>query len=144
MLCPLCRKPCRKLCRKPCRNVPIRFQFDKVSDEVTDKDLKNAGFETVSPALRVSGPAAATQATARALAKAGDSKAIVLVEGISDQIALETLAVRRGRDLDAERVVILPTGGAQAIVRHLPPLGPKGAGSGREPRPSLRRGRRVL
>jgi hypothetical protein len=75
----------------------------------------------------VNGPAAATQATARALARIGDSHTIVVVEGVSDQIALETLAVRRGRDLDAERVVILPIGGAQAIVRHLPPLGPKGA-----------------
>jgi hypothetical protein len=70
----------------------------------------------------VSGPAATTQATTRALAKVGDSNAVVLVEGISDQIALETLAMRRGRDLDAERVVILPLGGAQAIARHLPAL----------------------
>ena len=74
----------------------------------------------------VNGPAAGTQATIRALARVGDARAIVVVEGISDQIALETLAERRGRDLDAERVVILPIGGAQAIVRHLPRLDPKG------------------
>ena len=74
----------------------------------------------------VSGPSAATQATARALEKVEDSRVIVLVEGISDQIALETLAVRRDRDLDAEGVLILPIGGAQAILRYLLQLGPKG------------------
>ena len=41
--------------------------------------------------------------------------AVVLVEGISDQIALETAAAGRGRDLEAERVVIVPIGGAHAI-----------------------------
>ena len=56
----------------------------------------------------------------------GDSRAVVLVEGISDQIALETLAGRRGRDLHAEGVVILPIGGAQAIDRYLHRFGPKG------------------
>jgi hypothetical protein len=39
----------------------------------------------------VHGPAAATEATARALAKAPAAKAIVLVEGISDQTAAGTL-----------------------------------------------------
>ncbi len=52
----------------------------------------------------------------------------MLVEGISDQIAVETLAARRGRDLDAERVVVLPIGGAHAITRYLTQLGPAGAG----------------
>jgi OLD-like protein len=75
----------------------------------------------------VSGPAAATEATALALGKAGDARAIVLVEGISDQIALETLAVRRGRALDAEGVAILPMGGAHAITRYLTRFGPAGA-----------------
>jgi hypothetical protein len=76
----------------------------------------------------VSGPAATTEATARALGKVGDARAIVLVEGVSDQIALETLAVRRGRDLDAEGVAILPMGGAHAITRYLTRFGPDGAG----------------
>jgi hypothetical protein len=40
---------------------------------------------------------------------------VVLVEGISDQLALETLARRQGRDLGAERVSIVPIGGAQSI-----------------------------
>jgi hypothetical protein len=75
----------------------------------------------------VHGPAAATQATVRALAKVAVAEAVVLVEGISDQIAVETLAARRGRDLEAERVVILPIGGAHAITRYLTQFGPAGA-----------------
>ncbi len=76
----------------------------------------------------VHGPAAATEATARALAKVAAAEAVVLVEGISDQIAVETLAARRGRGLDAERVVVLPAGGAHAITRYLTQFGPAGAG----------------
>jgi Overcoming lysogenization defect protein-like, TOPRIM domain len=74
----------------------------------------------------VSGPTASTQATARALVKANEASAIVLVEGLSDQIALETLAARRGQNLDVERVVVLPMGGAHAFARHLMRFGPAG------------------
>jgi hypothetical protein len=76
----------------------------------------------------VHGPAAATEATARALAKAATAEAVVLVEGISDQMAVETLAARLGRDLGSERVVVLPTGGVHAITRYLTRFGPLGAG----------------
>lgn len=76
----------------------------------------------------VHGPAAATEATARSLARSATALAMVLVEGISDQIAVETLAARRGRDLGAERVVVLPTGGAHAIPRYVTRFGPAGAG----------------
>jgi Overcoming lysogenization defect protein-like, TOPRIM domain len=41
--------------------------------------------------------------------------AVVLVEGISDRVALETLAARRGRDLGAEGVAVIEIGGAHAI-----------------------------
>jgi hypothetical protein len=40
---------------------------------------------------------------------------VVLVEGTSDKIALETLAERRGRDLAADGISIVAMGGAQAI-----------------------------
>jgi OLD-like protein len=76
----------------------------------------------------VNGPAAATEATVRALAKLKDAQSVVLVEGISDQIALESLAARRGKRLRQEGVVILPIGGASAITRYLTQLGPGGAG----------------
>ena len=42
---------------------------------------------------------------------------VVLVEGTSDLVALETLALRRGRDLAADGVAIDAIGGAQAIRR---------------------------
>ncbi|WFE48072.1 ATP-dependent endonuclease [Verrucosispora sp. WMMD1129] len=74
------------------------------------------------------GNAASMQATARALAQVESAVAVVLVEGISDQIALETLAAARGRDLAAERIVIVPIGGAHAIGRFLTRLGPPGTG----------------
>ena len=54
-------------------------------------------------------------------------RAVVLVEGASDKVALETLALRRGRDLAAEGVSVLPVGGAQAISRFLAYYGPRGA-----------------
>ena len=53
-------------------------------------------------------------------------RAVVLVEGISDQAALEALAARRRRDLDAEGVSIVPIGGAQAIGNALTTYGPRG------------------
>jgi hypothetical protein len=70
----------------------------------------------------VSGPAAATEATAVALARAQAARAVVLVEGVSDQIG------RRGRDLAAEGIVVVPVGGAHGVVRHLRRFGPEGAG----------------
>jgi len=68
-------------------------------------------------------PGGGPQATKRALARLDDARAIVLVEGLSDQIALETLAARRGRDLEHEGVVVVPIGGAQAIGRFLARFG---------------------
>jgi predicted ATP-dependent endonuclease of OLD family len=53
-------------------------------------------------------------------------RAVVLVEGISDQVAIQTLAERHGRDLDAEGVSVVPIGGAQSIGRFLDRFGPRG------------------
>jgi hypothetical protein len=77
----------------------------------------------------VSGPAAATEATAVALARAEGARTVVLVEGVSDQIAVETLAGRRGRDLAAESVVVLPVGGVHGVARYLRRFGPEGTGA---------------
>ena len=65
----------------------------------------------------VHGPAAAIEATGLALSKVADPLALILVEGISDQIAVDTLARLRGRDLVEERVVVVPIGGAHAVRR---------------------------
>jgi hypothetical protein len=55
-----------------------------------------------------------------------DPRAVVLVEGISDKCAVEALAERRGRNLEAEGVSVVPIGGAQAIGRFLNLYGPRG------------------
>ena len=73
----------------------------------------------------VSGPAAATAATPAALARAEAARTVVLVEGVSDQIAVETLAGRRGRDLAAESIVVVPAGGAHGFARCLRRFGPE-------------------
>ena len=74
-----------------------------------------------------SGPGAPIEATSAALALADSARSLIFVEGISDQIAVETLAGRLGRDLAAEGVVVVPIGGAQAIESHLLRFGPDGA-----------------
>jgi hypothetical protein len=52
----------------------------------------------------------------------------VLVEGISDQIAVETLASLQARNLTKEGVVVVPIGGAQSVSRFLARFGPAGTG----------------
>jgi hypothetical protein len=47
------------------------------------------------------------------------TRTVVLVEGLSDKLALEALARRRGRDLDAESVEIVSMGGSKNIATYL-------------------------
>ena len=56
----------------------------------------------------------------------GVPRAVILVEGVSDRGAVEALAERRGRDLRAERVAVVPIGGAQAVGGFLSRVGPEG------------------
>jgi OLD-like protein len=53
---------------------------------------------------------------------------VILVEGISDKLALEALAERRGPDLHDEGISILPIGGSKNIGSQLDLLGPQGLG----------------
>ena len=62
------------------------------------------------------------------LAAALGSRAVMLVEGMSDQAALEALAERRGRALRSEGISIVQMGGATNIDRFLDLLGPRGRG----------------
>ena len=81
------------------------------------------------PAAPQSSPGGRDQrlAAAAAGALAGvDARTVVLVEGISDRVALQTMAARRGRDLAAEGVGIVPMGGARSIGRYLELFGPSG------------------
>ena len=55
-----------------------------------------------------------------------DPRIVVLVEGLSDQRALEALAARRGRDLDTEGVAVMSIGGSKNIGRFLDHYGPRG------------------
>jgi hypothetical protein len=59
-------------------------------------------------------------------AEAFFARAIVLVEGISDQLALEALAERRGRNLDGEGISIVPIEGSKNIGSFLDLFGPQG------------------
>lgn len=63
---------------------------------------------------------------ARARAAGDAAKSVILVEGVSDQRAVEALASRQGRDLDSEGVAIIPIAGATNIGRFLGLLGPRG------------------
>jgi hypothetical protein len=76
----------------------------------------------------ISGPAAATEATAEALTRLGDASTVMLVEGVSDQIALETLARAQGRPVEALNAAVVPTGGAHRIGQFAARFGPAGAG----------------
>jgi hypothetical protein len=71
------------------------------------------------------GHAPAAAAVARELA--GDGlHTVVLVEGISDQSAVEALAARHDRDLTVEGVCVVPIGGAMGVGRFLRILGGHG------------------
>jgi hypothetical protein len=50
----------------------------------------------------------------------------VLVEGRSDALAFREFARRRGRDLDAEGVGVVPLGGGSGLAARVAELGPQG------------------
>src|SRR5436853_5886590 len=52
--------------------------------------------------------------------------AVVLVEGISDQLAVEALAERDRRNLGAQGISVVPIGGAKNIGSFLDRFGPQG------------------
>jgi hypothetical protein len=56
------------------------------------------------------------------------SCSVVLVEGMSDQAAVQTLAERSGRDLHADGVFVVPMGGATNVGRFADLFGPGGFG----------------
>ena len=55
-------------------------------------------------------------------------RAVVLVEGVSDERALIALAKRRGRDLATEGISVVAIGGAHAVRPFLDRFGPRGLG----------------
>jgi Overcoming lysogenization defect protein-like, TOPRIM domain len=65
-------------------------------------------------------------AAAHALAPSVAPRTVVLVEGSSDQAALQALAARGGRDLTAAGIAVVPMGGARNIRHFLELFGPRG------------------
>jgi len=55
-----------------------------------------------------------------------DPRAVILVEGVSDQRAVEALAARRERNLDAEGISIVAMGGSKSFGNFLERFGPRG------------------
>lgn len=87
--------------------------------------------ESLSRLIAVTGPAGGRNsvlaaAAARMRDAAAGSSAVILVEGLSDQIAVSSLAARRGRNLDREGVFVVPMGGATNIGHFLDLFGPRG------------------
>jgi hypothetical protein len=100
--------------------------------ESTKEAGRLSGAQRRRRELSVSGYASGTdaplRATADALERARHARSIVLVEGISDQIAVETLARLQARDLTKEGVVVVPIGGARSVSKFLARFGPAGLG----------------
>ena len=61
-----------------------------------------------------------------ALAAGDELHGVVLVEGVSDQVAVEALAERRGRSLAADGIRVVPIGGTKSIAEFLRLFGPGG------------------
>jgi len=90
--------------------------------------------ESLSRLVAVTGPAGSTNgvlaaAAASVRSAAAGSCAVILVEGVSDQGAIEALAARRGRNLGQEGVFVVPMGGAANIGHFLDLFGPRGLGA---------------
>jgi hypothetical protein len=68
-----------------------------------------------------------TEAARRSLTGA-NARAVILVEGWSDQAALESLARRRGRDLASQGIGVVPIGGITNLGKFAAALGPRGLG----------------
>lgn len=65
-------------------------------------------------------------AQARHLALGAGARTVVLVEGWSDQAAVDTLALRRGWDLAGEGILVVPIGGVTNLGSFIQALGPAG------------------
>jgi hypothetical protein len=88
---------------------------------------KATGIEVASPST-ISDEDARKLArfTSPQTAEAFFARAVILVEGLSDQIVLEIIAERQGRNLDAEGVSVVPMGGVTAARAFLQLYGPTG------------------
>jgi hypothetical protein len=89
--------------------------------------------ESLARLVAVTGPAGSSNgalaaAVAGVRSAAAGSCGVILVEGVSDQAAVEALAARRGQDLRRDGVFVVPMGGATNIGHFLDLFGPRGLG----------------
>jgi hypothetical protein len=87
--------------------------------------------ESLSRLVAVTGPAGSSNiplaaAVASVRNAAAGSCSVILVEGRSDQSAIEALAARRGRNLGREGVFVVPMGGATNVGSFLDLFGRRG------------------
>ncbi|MGH3433054.1 MAG: TOPRIM nucleotidyl transferase/hydrolase domain-containing protein, partial [Thermocrispum sp.] len=80
----------------------------------------------IDPARAALTSTLAPLAEAARRAMASCPRVVVLVEGLSDRFAIEELAVRRGRDLAADGVLVAPMEGATNLGRFLAVFGTRG------------------
>src|SRR5687767_13173942 len=123
--------------QRPPRYVRLPSLSERMDGRVANKDAdmvqtRLTGAQRRRRELAVPGYAsgfdAPLRATADALERAQHARSIVLVEGVSDQIAVETLASLQARDLTKEGVAVVPIGGAQSVSKFLAHFGPAGVG----------------
>lgn len=85
------------------------------------------GIDLASPSTLSDRDAAKlSRFTSPQTAEAFFARTVILVEGMSDQVAIEALAERLGRSLDAESVAVVPMNGVTAIRAFLQLYGPSG------------------
>jgi hypothetical protein len=108
----------------PCHRVAWETATEARSGSVEDKTL-----EWLAAVTEAAGGSSTALMAAAARARAAPGFCtVVLVEGMSDQAAVQTLAARRGRDLPGEGVFVVPMGGATNIAHFLGMFGPNGFG----------------
>src|SRR6266540_3003235 len=101
--------------------VKVKYQVDDrggVAATLSGVDLFRAALRAWASGFVESAPVAHELAAGLTM--------VVLVEGVSDQRAVEALAARRGRDLTREGVCVVPMGGAMGVARFLGLFGARG------------------
>ena len=93
--------------------------------EPVDDDTRQFLQSTIERAAR-RGNAPLVAAAELALSRGDGLRGVVLVEGTSDQVAVEALADRCGRNLGADGISVVPIGGTKSIAEFLRLFGPAG------------------
>lgn len=91
--------------------------------------LRRDGIAVLAARPRTLSPDAAARLarfTTPQAAEAFFARRVILVEGLSDQLAIQALAELRGRNLDAEGVAVVPVEGIRSIESYLRLYGPPG------------------